>query len=178
MLRVPGDVFADDELQHRRVAEAANLNLFFRDPSGKTVACQNTTTAKPEKLTYAVPSAGTYSFAIKCKTGKAKYTFSVALASTGGYPGQPRVGSLYWGTASGSFDVASRYEGPTGASLSIHRTYYPWAQRTTGLVTTAQNDLAKNRLPWVSVKTPSWAEMAAADTTTRMTRRARQDTSR
>ena len=140
---------------------AANLNLFFRDPSGKTVAYQNTTTAKPEKLTYAVPSAGTYSFAIKCKTGKAKYTVSVALTSTGGYPGQPRVGALYWGTASGSFDLASRYEGPTGASLSIHRTYYQWAQRTTGLVTTAQNDLAKNRLPWVSVKTPSWAEMAA-----------------
>jgi hypothetical protein len=45
--------------------------------------------------------------------------------------------------------------------LAVRRTFFQWNQRTTGLINIAKDDLAHHRLPWVSVKTPSWAEMGA-----------------
>lgn len=146
-------------------AHAADMNVFLLDPTGKDVAYANGTVNKPEKVSYDIPAAGHWTVAIKCKTGSANYELTVAFAgsaATGAkYPGQPAAGKLYWGAATGTFNLATRYEQPTGKSLAIHRTYYQWAQRTTSLVNTAKADLAADRLPWVSTKTPSWADMAA-----------------
>jgi hypothetical protein len=42
----------------------------------------------------------------------------------------------------------------------LHRTFFQWNQRATSMITMAKGDIDKKRLPWVSVKTPSWDEMA------------------
>lgn len=81
---------------------------------------------------------------------------------TPAYPGQPRPGTLYWGAAvAANGDPVPRHETPSGHPLAVRRTFFQWSQRTTGLVSTAKDDLAHDRLPWVSVKPPSWAEMGA-----------------
>ncbi len=80
------------------------------------------------------------------------------------YPGQPQAGLVYWGAAvAGNADPTERHEIPAGRPLGAHRTFFRWDQRTGALVTMAGGDLAAGRLPWVSVKTPSWQEMADGD---------------
>lgn len=85
--------------------------------------------------------------------------------SSGSYPGQPAAGDVMWGAFyrpnSGSDDVGTRYENPAGHHLEISRSYFNWSQRTSSMISTARSDLAAGRLPWVSVKPPSWASMAA-----------------
>ncbi|MFO7293272.1 MAG: S-layer homology domain-containing protein [Actinomycetes bacterium] len=83
---------------------------------------------------------------------------------TGGrdYPGQPAIGKIYWGAVVGSnSDPGPRHETPSGHTLSVRRTYFSWAQRTGSMIRIARDDVAKGRLPWVSVKTPVWADVAA-----------------
>ncbi|MBK7586221.1 MAG: hypothetical protein IPI67_39305 [Myxococcales bacterium] len=89
-------------------------------------------------------------------------------AGTGGnsaqpdYPGQAPAGMLVWGAAvSGNGDPVVRHETPAGHPLAVRRTFFQWSQRTTSMITIAKDDLAHQRLPWVSVKTPSWAAMGA-----------------
>ena len=78
------------------------------------------------------------------------------------YPGQPPDGMLVWGASlTGNGDPVVRHETPAGHPLAVRRTFFQWAQRTTSMITMAKGDVAKHRLPWVSVKTPSWAEMGA-----------------
>lgn len=90
-------------------------------------------------------------------------------SSTQRFPGDPNplvTGKAYWGAAvGGNDDPYERHEKPTGTSLSIRRTFFGWGSRTTSMVDTAKKDLAANRLPWVSTKTPTskpadWAKMA------------------
>lgn len=82
-------------------------------------------------------------------------------SNTGSFAGAPRPGTIFWGAAvNGNGDPVPRHEVPSGHPLSVRRTYFSWAQRTTSLVRIASDDLAHDRLPWVSVKTPSWAAMA------------------
>lgn len=45
--------------------------------------------------------------------------------------------------------------------MMVHRSFFQWSQRTGSLVRTVQDDIAAGRLSWVSLKTPSWAAMAA-----------------
>ncbi len=48
-----------------------------------------------------------------------------------------------------------------GKTLPIHRTYWS-ANQVDGAVSTVAEDLADNRLPWISFKLPySWSDMAA-----------------
>lgn len=91
-----------------------------------------------------------------------------STASTQRFPGDPNplvTGKAYWGASvGGNDDPTARHEKPTGKSLSLRRTFFGWGSRTTSMVTTAKNDLAANRLPWVSTKTPTnnpsdWAKM-------------------
>jgi hypothetical protein len=81
-----------------------------------------------------------------------------------GYPGQPGGGTLLWGASiQGNGDPVSRHEVAAGHKLTLRRTFWRWDQRTGSMITTVRNDVASGRLPWVSVKTPSWASMARGD---------------
>ena len=78
------------------------------------------------------------------------------------YPAQPPVGTLFWGAAiGGNSDPVARHEAPSGYVLSLRRTFFGWDHRTGYMIDTAAGDLQSARLPWVSIKTPSWADMAA-----------------
>lgn len=78
------------------------------------------------------------------------------------FPGDVEPGRLRWGAAvGGNSDPAPRHEIPAGTVMGLHRTYFRWDQRTTSMISTASDDMDAGRLPWVSVKTPAWAEMAA-----------------
>jgi len=78
------------------------------------------------------------------------------------YPGRPQADTLYWGSSiDRAGDPVPRHEIPSGHTLSIHRTFWQWSHRTSRLVAAAAGDHEHGRLPWVSIKTPSWAAMAA-----------------
>ncbi len=77
------------------------------------------------------------------------------------YPAQPAVGTVFWGAAiNGNGDPVERHEAPSGHALSIRRTFFRWDHRTGYMIDVAQDDVDHGRLPWVSIKPPSWAEMA------------------
>jgi hypothetical protein len=81
---------------------------------------------------------------------------------TPAFAGDPTPGTVWWGAAvEGNGDPVARHEEPSGCALSLRRTFFQWSHRTGYLITIASDDLAHGRLPWVSVKTPSWADMAA-----------------
>ena len=87
---------------------------------------------------------------------------SILASAEQPYPGRPHPGTLYWGSSIAlNGDPVERHEVPSGHPLAIHRTYWKWPQRTSRLVAAAADDHAHRRLPWVSVKTPSWAAMGA-----------------
>lgn len=67
----------------------------------------------------------------------------------------PAAGSLYWGSHS------LRHEEAAGHPLTVKRSFFQWNQRTGSVVRTIRDDIAVGRLSWVSLKTPSWAAMAA-----------------
>jgi hypothetical protein len=144
---------------------SSNLNLFLSNAAGTSIDFANGTTARPEVVDGAALPPGTYTLGIKNKTGPST-TFTLTVTTTpmfaAAYPGQPAPGKLFWGAAiSGNGDPITRHETPAGAPLALHRTFWQWNQRTTNLVQTARGDLDHDRLPWVSVKTPSWAAMGA-----------------
>jgi len=143
----------------------ADLDLYLRDPSVTGVAHANGT-GKPAQVAITAGATGAWSAGIKCKTGSTAYTLTVRVGQVPGgfapaYPGQPAPGTLYWGATSPNNDIETRHEGPSGHVLALRRSYYQWSQRTTGMVNVARTDLAAGRLPWISVKTPTWSEMAA-----------------
>lgn len=78
------------------------------------------------------------------------------------FPGDPNprvTGKAYWGAAIGGNGDPARHEKPTGKSLSVRRTYYGWSNRQK-MVDTARSDIAANRLPFVSTKTPAgWQDI-------------------
>lgn len=147
---------------------SADLNLFLTAPgASQATAFANGTTARPEQVSAVATVGGTWTVGIKCKTGASAYTLTVrhtagAPVFTPAYPGQPKPGTVHWGASiGGNADPVTRHETPAGRALGVHRTFYQWNQRTSSLVSTAADDLAHGRVPWVSVKTPSWAEMGA-----------------
>lgn len=84
------------------------------------------------------------------------------------FPGDPRpsaTGKLFWGAAiNGNGDPMTRHEQQSGVSLSLRRTFFGWRHHETAnsyLYKTVENDIANNRLSWVSTKTPSWREVAS-----------------
>jgi len=89
---------------------------------------------------------------------------SQAATVTRRFPGDPNPklsGKAYWGSSIGGNGDPVRHEGPTGKSLSVRRTFWSWDNNRTSMITTIKGDLAANRLPYVSTKTPKWSEVAA-----------------
>ncbi|MEJ7598888.1 MAG: hypothetical protein WKG01_13350 [Kofleriaceae bacterium] len=142
----------------------SNLNLFLSNAAGTSIDFANGA-ARPEVVDGTALPAGTYTLGIKNKTGPSTaYTLTVTTTPVfhAAYPGQPVPGSVFWGAAiSGNGDPITRHETPAGAPLALHRTFWQWNHRATNLVQAARDDLEHARLPWVSVKTPSWAAMGA-----------------
>jgi hypothetical protein len=89
----------------------------------------------------------------------------LAKSSAQRFPGDPNprvTGKAYWGSSlEGGADPYERHEVPTGKPLPLRRTFFGWSARATSMVSGAKTDLSKGRLPWVSIKPPSWAEMAS-----------------
>ncbi len=80
------------------------------------------------------------------------------------FPGDPNPrisGKRYWGAGINGNGDPIRHEGPTGKSLSVRRTFWGWDNNRTSMITTIKADLSKNRLPYVSTKTPKWSEVAS-----------------
>lgn len=83
-------------------------------------------------------------------------------AWTGRYPGDTRPGHLRWGCSiEGNGDPHARHEAHTGRPIGVRSTFWQWGQRLTQLATTCRTDLAAGRLPWVRLKPPPWAAVAA-----------------
>jgi hypothetical protein len=71
---------------------------------------------------------------------------------------------LLWGSSiTGNGDPVARHEKPAGHPLTVRRTFWQWDQRTGSMVDTARGDISHGRVPWVSVKPPSWSATAAGD---------------
>lgn len=78
------------------------------------------------------------------------------------FPGDPNpklTGKAYWGASVGGNGDPARHESPTGKSLSIRRTFWGW--NSSSMISTAKTDIAANRLPHVSIKTPGWEAVAS-----------------
>ncbi len=151
---------------------STNLNLFLYDPSGTLLDGANSTTDRPELVSAVAAATGTYKLGIKAKTGSSAYDLHIEVGGGSSpptpvepsYPGRPANGTLAWGcSVPWNVDLALRHEVPANHNLTLHRSFYQWNQRTGSLVTTATDDLAHGRLPWVSVKPPSWVAMAAGE---------------
>lgn len=81
------------------------------------------------------------------------------------FPGDPnpRVsGKAYWGASQlENTTVKTRFEDPTGTSMSLVRRFWSgWGQRDS-LPTQAKADISANRLPMYSIKPVGWTEMAS-----------------
>ena len=77
------------------------------------------------------------------------------------FPGDPNprvTGKAYWGL---NGTRAGEHESATGKSSSIHRTFANAWGKTSQLVSNIKEDHSKNRLPWVSIKTPGWGTLAS-----------------
>jgi hypothetical protein len=105
----------------------------------------------------ASPSATTTG---KRPVGLPKNVAAVRANFVPAFPGDVAPGSIRWGAAVGGNSDPSRHESVTGTQMGLRRTFFSWQQRTGSMVRTARADLAAGRLPWVSVKPPSWAAMA------------------
>jgi hypothetical protein len=82
------------------------------------------------------------------------------------FPGDPNpklYNKAYWGAGIDGGGSPSRHEDPTGVSLSIRRTFYQWSNATnmsSYMYSTVADDVSKNRLPFISIKTPGWKAVA------------------
>ena len=82
------------------------------------------------------------------------------------FPGDPNpklYNKSYWGSSIGGNGSPARHEDPTGASLSIRRTFWQWSHVTnlnSSMFNTVSSDHSGNRLPFISIKTPGWKAVA------------------
>lgn len=156
---------------------AADLNLYlYVDGGSKPVAYSNKA-KRPEVVTVKGVVGKQVSFGIKSRSGgSSPYTLTVTTSTPEvappppvdptcnykSFPGKPAAGTIFWGSSiGGNSDPVARHEAPSGKVLSIRRTFFAWDKRATSMVTMAKGDIAAGRLPWVSTKTPPWADMAS-----------------
>jgi hypothetical protein len=96
------------------------------------------------------------------------------------FPGDPLpkvYSKSYWGSSIGGNGDPSRHESPSGKSLAIRRTFWQWDHATnlnSSMYATVQNDLANNRLPMISIKTPAWDSVGRGDYDTQLDAMARK----
>jgi Cellulase (glycosyl hydrolase family 5) len=123
-----------------------------------TIVTSSTTT---ESTTTTLPAPTTTATTAPTTTVASTTTQPDTSSNPTAYPGRPSAGKIYWGAAvGGNTDPTSRHEIPAGAPLAVRRTFFQWSQRSGYMVNIASGDIANGRLPWVSVKTPPWQEMA------------------
>lgn len=146
---------------------SADLNLFFINPSGQTVAASNGND-NPEKVTISNPVKGTWRVAVKAQQGVADYKIVLTIKKSGSnpttpdYAAKPEPGNVWWGAAINGNDTGDRleeHEEEAGRPISIHRMFFQWEDRTNALIKHVKNDHKAGRLPWFSIKTPSWRAM-------------------
>ena len=97
--------------------------------------------------------------------GPAAPSAAAALSTVraGGVP-VPATG-VYWGAAMDArpgetrIDAFSGFEGLTGRTFGVHRTYQQWDAAPISALT--RDDVLKGRLPAVSILSPSWKEVAS-----------------
>lgn len=79
------------------------------------------------------------------------------------FAGHPPPGRLYYGASLPYYRSLPEWEKELGTTLSVHRSYFtPDPNETAQLVYRCNDDLAHNRLPHVSSKSPStWRDVAS-----------------
>ncbi len=155
----------------------ADLNVFLKRPDGTLVAYSNTTTERPEIVSATTDESGTWIAAISCKTGSSDYQLRVehGLPTGAGdspsppptpvrsFAARPLAGEFFWGSTgdtTAEFDRVDAHEQAAGRPLAVRRSFYQWHQRLSWMMREVHDDHAQGRLPWVSVKPPSWWDMA------------------
>ncbi|MCW1908638.1 MAG: Ig-like domain-containing protein [Candidatus Saccharibacteria bacterium] len=95
-------------------------------------------------------------------------TVKNTTTATQRFPGDPNPKvskKAYWGASiESNGDPVSRFENATGTSLAIRRTFWQWDNATnlnSNMYKTIVNDLANNRLPFISVKGEAWKDMGS-----------------
>lgn len=133
-------------------------------------ALHSTLTAAPYSAKWDTTKVanGTYTLSAKAfdnngNVGSAsgQVTVENAIATKSRFPGDPNTkltGKAYWGASGANI---AEHEQAAGASVAIHRSFSPSWPGTTRLVNAVRDDHAKNRLPWISTKTPGWRQFAS-----------------
>jgi hypothetical protein len=81
----------------------------------------------------------------------------------GAFPGQPPLGQLYYGASVPDSRSLPAWEARLGTTLALNRSYFtPDGDETVQLVRCCRQDLARRRMPHVSMKPAgTWAEVAS-----------------
>jgi hypothetical protein len=80
----------------------ANLNLFLRHPNGNFVAMETSSSTRPEQITWAADTTGTWGIGVKAKSGSSNFTVTANLVTSS--PGGDS--DLQDGTASGFLNAS------------------------------------------------------------------------
>lgn len=151
-----------------------DVNIFLKDADNNTIAYAKASSTGPETISYN-GSRQAVKLAVLVKSGSAQWTVEVhdygtlgesdrvddGTVAAGAYPGQPASGTIYWGASqTGNQDPYTRIEKQSGKRLGVRRTFFQWNHRTGYMVDIARDDVSQGRLPWVSIKPPSWSSMA------------------
>ncbi len=135
----------DLALETTRSGAALDLNVLAWDlPAGRALSVDEVSMRRIEESAPPTPQTpGTLSNG--CAYGKR---------------GIPACGAYFGAAVGGNTDPAA-FESEMGRRLGVRRTYFGPTQ-VDRAVSTAKADLAKGRLPWISLKLPeSWARMAS-----------------
>lgn len=136
----------------------ADLNLFLRSTAGQTLAAATSTTARPEVLTYDVPTTGSYKIGVKAVRGATTYAVHVGAAPVGGptvFTGNLDAAGVAWQPNRQHFD------GPGTAKATLD-----WTTTTADLNLFLRNGatvLAAATSKTTRPETISWSVTAAAD---------------
>lgn len=148
---------------------AADLNVYLYDPSGKVVAYENSTTAKPSVTSTTANATGTWRVALKCRSSSANFTVVVRRSPASSpppppppepppppaprFPGDPGPGKIVMGAAMAN-QTASTFDATNaaiGRKFSASRLYYGsninWGN--------VDSHIAAGRMPAVSFKNES-----------------------
>ncbi|MEP6666368.1 MAG: carbohydrate binding domain-containing protein [Nocardioidaceae bacterium] len=152
------------------VVDAVHMTL--RSPSPTPTPTTAPTTTSPTTSTTAPATTSTTSTTAPATTTSTTTTAPTTTSTTttttpspktcvSNRMGLPPSGQAYLGASAGGTQNYLTMEPRLGTTLPVHRTYYS-ANQVDAAVSKVKEDLAANRLPWLSFKLPySWADMAA-----------------
>ncbi len=135
---------------------------------GASLLASDTTSPYAAKWDTTTVSDGVYQLKVKSVdksgnigTASGETTVKNTADPVSRFPGDPNprvTKKAYWGLNGTRVD---EHEAATGKSSSIHRTFANAWGKTSTLVNNIKTDHSKNRLPWVSIKTPGWGTLAS-----------------